>query len=135
MEIIYFLILIGVCAFAVVWAMRRSKTETDLVSKRFPTKAEPPNDLLTTPGDTPFAHKNELWATRRKHATKGFSNSKRFVPRSEAAQESKYDGYSRRDRHHLTATGQVKEEAHNDEHEEPKMTSTDFDPNEHASQT
>jgi hypothetical protein len=123
MEIIYFLIIIGICAFAVVWAMRKSKTETDLSGRSVPTKAETSNELLTTPADTLFSHKKKLWETRRKHATKGFSNSKRFVPRFEAAQESKYDGYSRRDRHHVATTREVKEEAH------------DVDPKEHGSQT
>jgi hypothetical protein len=123
MEIIYFLIIIGVCAFAVLWAMRKSKTGIDLAGKRDPTKAKPSNELLATPADTLFSHKKKLWETRRKQITKGFSNPRRFIPRSEAAKESKYDGFSRRDRHHLATTGEVKEEAH------------DVDPKDHASQT
>jgi hypothetical protein len=135
MEIIYFLIIICVCAFAVLWAMRKSKTGTGLAGKRASTQANPSDELLATPADTLFSHKKKLWATRRKQATKGFSNPRRFVPRSEAAKESKYDGFSRRDRHHLASTAEIKEEAHDVEREDPTKSSTEFDPKEHASQT
>jgi hypothetical protein len=135
MEIIYFLIIIGVSAFAVLWAMRKSKTRTGLAGRSVLTKAKPSNELLATPADTLFSHKKKLWATRRKQTTKGFSNPRRFIPRSEAAKESKYDGFSRRDRHHLATTGEVKEEAHDVELAEPKMTSVEFDSKKHDSQT
>ena len=135
METIYFLIFIGVCAFAVVWATRRSNSDTSLGSRRKPTQNKVPADKLITPADNRLAHKNELWEARRKHATKGFGSRKQFIPKFEAAKEAQYDGYSRRDRHHLTATEQVKEEAHIEEHGDFSMTGAEFDPKVHASQT
>ena len=135
METIYFLIFIGVCAFAVVWATRRSKTDTDLGTRRTPTRDKPPSDKLLTPADNRLAHKKELWEARCKHATKGFSSDKPFIPKFEATKEAQYDGYSRRDRHHLTATEHVKEEAHIDADGDFSMTNIDFDSKQHASQS
>jgi hypothetical protein len=135
METIYFLTFIGVCTFAVVWATRRSKAGTSLGSRRTPTKNKLPADKLLTPVDNRLAHKNELWEARRRQATKGFSSRKKFIPKFEAAKEAQYDGYSRRDRHHITAIEQVKEEAHIEGHGDFSMTGVKLDPKEHASQT
>ena len=135
METIYFLIFIGVCAFAVVWATRRSKAGTNLGSRRTSDRNNLSSDKLITPADNRLGHKKELWEARRRHATKGLNSRKQFVPRFEAVKEAQYDGYSRRDRHHLTATERVKEEAHIEGHGDFSMTSADFDSKEHASQT
>jgi hypothetical protein len=135
METIYFLMFIGVCAFAVVWATRRSKANTDLGRGRTPTRNNLVSDKLHTPAENRLSHKKELWEARRKQATKGFSSRKQFVPKFEAAKEAQYDGYSRRDRHHVTVSEQVKEEAHIDGHGDFSTSSIDFDPKEHASQT
>ena len=135
METIYFLMFIGACAFAVVWATRRSKTDTDLGSRRTPTRNIVSSEKLVTPTDNRLAHKNQLWEARRKQATKGRNSRKKFIPKFEAAKEAQYDGYSRRDRHHVTATEHVKEEAHIEGHGDFSMTSLDSDPKEHASQT
>jgi len=135
METIYFLMFIGACAFAVVWAMRRSKTDTGLGSRRTPTRNNLHSDKLHTPTNNRLAHKKELWEARREHATKGIGSRKQFVPRFEAAREAEYDGYSRRDRHHLTASEHVKEEAHIEGHGDLSMSSSEFDSKEHASQT
>ena len=135
METIYFLVFIGVCAFAVVWATRRSKTDTDLGSRRAPTRNNLHSDKLHTPTDNRLAHKKELWEARREHATKGIGSRKQFIPKFEAAREAEYDGYSRRDRHHLTASEHVKEDDHIEGLEDFSMSSTDLDPKEHASQT
>ena len=134
METIYFLIFIGVCAFAVVWVTRRSKSKTSLASRRNSKKATFVNESLTTPANNSLSHKEEIWDRRRKQATKGFSAPKKFVPKFEAATEAQYDGYSRRDRHHLTASEQVKEEAHIEGHGDFSMTSVEFDSKEQASQ-
>ena len=132
METIYFLIFIGVCAFAVVWATRRSKTG----SRRKPTRNKIASEKLFTPVDNRLAHKNQLWEARREQANKGVNSGKMFVPKFEAAQEAQYDGYSRRDRHHLTATERVRrEETHTDRHGNLSITRARFNPKEHASQT
>ena len=135
METIYFLIFIGVCAIAVVWATRGSKRHTDLGSRRKPTRNKLSSDKLLTPADNRLAHKNELWEARRNQATKGLRSRQQFIPRFEAAKEAQYDGYSRRDRHHVTPSEAVKEEAHIEGHGDFSMSSNDFDSKEHASQT
>jgi hypothetical protein len=135
MEIFYFLIFIGVGAFAVVWAMRRSKTGTIPATKHTSTKANLSSDLLSTPTDSRLSHKEKMWETRREQARKGSSAPNRFIPKSEAAKEAQYDGYSRRDRHHLSATEHVKEEAHIEGHGDFSITSIGSDSKEHASQS
>jgi len=112
METIYFLIFIGVCAFAVVWATRRSKSGTSLASRRHSKKARLVNESLVTPASNRLSHKEEIWDRRKKQATKGVSAPPRFVPKFEAAKAAEYDGYSRRDRHHVTSSEHVKKEAH-----------------------
>ena len=135
METIYFLVFIGVCAFAVVWATRRSKTGTDLGSRRAPTHNNLHSDKLQVPANNRLAHKKELWEARCKHATKGIGSGERFIPKFEAAKEAQYDGYSRRDRHHVSPTEAVKEEAHIEGLGDFSMSSIDLDMKEHASQT
>jgi hypothetical protein len=135
METIYFLMFIGVCAFAIVWVTRRSKRRTDLGSRRTSARNISHADKLLTPADNRLAHKNELWEARRNQATKGLRSRQQFIPRFEAAKEAQYDGYSRRDRHHVTPSETVKEEAHIEGHGDFSMSSNDFDSKEHASQT
>ena len=134
METIYFLIFIGVCAFAVVWATRRSKSDTNLAGRGHSKKSRLVNESLTTPASNSLSHKEEIWDRRRKQATKGFSTPQQFVPKFEAAQAAEYDGYSRRDRHHVTASEHVKKEAQIDGHGDLSMTSVEFDSKEQASQ-
>ena len=109
MEAIYFLIFIGVCAFLVVWATRNSNNKADLAKKHKVAKKETSrSDKLAHPLDNRLAHKEEIWERRRKHAQKDLSATQSFIPKS-VSDEPSYDGYSRRDRHHLTNTGHVKE--------------------------
>lgn len=135
METIYFLIFVGVCAFLVVWATNKSSRKADLAKKRKTgrtTAAQ--SDKLAHPLDNRLAHKEEIWEQRRKHATKGFTATQNFIPKSSGA-EPEYDGYSRRDRHHLTNTGHVKEETHEDRAKEPSMSSVEFESGKHAART
>ena len=134
METIYFLIFIGVCAFVVVWATRSSKSKTSLTSGRHSKNAGLVNESLTTPASNRLSHKEEIWDSRRKQATKGFSTPQQFVPKFEAAHAAEYDGYSRRDRHHLTSSEHVKKEAQIEGHGDFSMTSVEFDSKEQASQ-
>ena len=134
METIVFLIFIGVCAFAVVWATRKSKSGTHLAGRRNSKKARLVNESLTTPASNRLSHKEEIWNRRCKQATKGIGTPKKFVPKFEAAAEAQYDGYSRRDRHHVTPSEQVKEEARIEGHGDFSMASVEIDSKEHASQ-
>ena len=109
MGTIYFLIFIGVCAVAVIWITRSTGSKKSLVRSN---SAKEPYGKLTPTSHDRLSSKEEIWAARRKYANtnKSFSAPKRFVPKSVAAASPEYDGYSRRDRHHLVASGQVAEE-------------------------
>ncbi len=134
-ETIYFLVFIGVCAFVVVWATRKSSSKTDLKARPARKRPQVQNDKLFTPVDNPLSHKREAWERRRKHATEGIDEKQSYVPKSVAASAPEYDGYSRRDRHHLTKTGAVKKETPVEEEHGLKMSSIDFKPGEHAPQS
>lgn len=109
METIWFLIFIGICAFLVVWASFRSKSKTDLAARRA--------KKLEHPVDNRLAHKEKIWDERRKAAAEGTAPKQSFALKSEGT-EPEYDGYSRRDRHHLTSAEHVKKEARIEELDE-----------------
>jgi hypothetical protein len=92
--------------------MNRSKSEIDLAPRRKQRKRA---ELLTTPTDNLLAHKNVLWETRRKKAARELRADTPYVPKFEQKKEPEYDGYSRRDRHHLTPTAHVGREKHVEE--------------------
>jgi len=134
METIYFLIFIGVCAVAVVWATRNTKTKTSLAAKNKARQAKMSSDKLITPADARLAHKRQIWETRKNLASKGYDGKQTFIPRSVAGDDPEYDGYSRRDRHHLTKRGHVKEEAHIDDKAELAKTRAKFASGKHVTQ-
>ena len=135
METVYFLIFIGVCAFVVVWATRKPGADTDLAHHNPRARDNQAEKLLKTPADSRLAHKEEIWDERRRRAKKGFNSPGQFVPRFETTQEPEDDGYSRRDRHHVTAHEHVKKEAHVDQVEDLAMPSIKYEAKGHASQT
>lgn len=103
METVIFLASIGVLAFVVVWITRRP-------GKRRELRKTAPEKLTPTTHDR-LSRKDEIWEARRQFAQKSFDSPHKFVPRSEQGPEPEYDGYSRRDRHHLTPAGKVKKES------------------------
>lgn len=106
-EIVVFFVFIAVCGFALVWASRKTKSEDDLAHKQRVAR----RNKLLAPRDTVMAHKEEVWTSRRQHATVGVTATNRFVPKSETSDVPEYDGFSRRDRHHVRErTAQVKED-------------------------
>jgi len=105
METIYFLIIVGICAFAVVWFSGRVERKRSLGKK---TQFKQPSEKLIPTSHNRLSRKDEIWEARRKFADKDLTARRRFVPKSEAAAEPEYDGFSRRARHHLAPTGQVK---------------------------
>ena len=133
METVYFLIFIGVIAFAVVWLTRRPKTDRELAARKARKEFAETDTLLKTPAGHRLSRKDELWEERRKYARTGVHAPGKFVPKFETWEESQYDGYSRRDRHHVTATEHVKKEAHVDEVDELVMPSAESGSKEHAS--
>jgi hypothetical protein len=97
MEIVIFLVFVGVCALVLVWSARKSKAETDLARRKKLQHSE----KLGRPADNLLAHNRQLWEERRKKAAMGVSKTNAFVPKFESEGMVEYDGYSRRDRHHV----------------------------------
>jgi len=120
METIFFLVFVGICAFAVVWVTRASKAKTDLALKN--KRKNQVAGKLTTPLDSTLSHREEIWEKRRNLAAKGFVETQSFIPKSEAGAAPAYDGYSRRHRHHVGPTGVSKEKVHLEEKPEIAMT-------------
>ena len=110
MGTIYFLIFVGVCAFVVVWATRKSRLDADRAKRQAAAQQKTLSEKLMPTSSNRLSDKEKLWEARRKHATEGFGSGKRFVPKFEATAYEEYDGYSRRDRHHLTKRARVAEE-------------------------
>ena len=101
MEIIYFIAFIAVCAFLVMWATSKSKKETDLALQRQTKAKKARAELLETPAQYTLSRPDQLWFTRKSKADLGVTPTNLFAPKSQAP-EPEYDGYSRRDRHHVT---------------------------------
>jgi len=111
MGTIGFLISVGVIAFAVVWLTRRSSRTHELQKKTFQQSSQ----KLTPTSNDRLSRREEIWEARREFAEKNINPSQRFVPKSVAAAEPEYDGYSRRDRHHLATVGLVKKDFRGEE--------------------
>ncbi len=125
METIYFLIVIGVGAIVVIWATRSTKSEKSLAQRRAREKYEKQHSKLAMPVDNRLSHKEEIWKARCKDASEGLAAPLPFIPKFEAESASQYDGYSRRDRHHLTAEEHIKKEGHIDQIDEFTITSAE----------
>ena len=133
METIYFLIFIGVCVVLAIWAMHKPGKKTNLASRGPIPRTGLKSDKLAPPLDSRLSNKNEIWALRRKQASEGYAAKQSFIPKS-AGKEPEYDGYSRRDRHHVTSKEHIKEEAHVEDAKKPAVTSATFKPGQHAAQ-
>lgn len=117
MEIIYFIVFIAACVFFVMWATHRSgrKPEMDLATKRKLEAKKARAELLETPANYTLSRPDQSWHTKRHAPTTGVARTNAFALKSMAT-EPEYDGYSRRDRHHVKdVTAQVKKEGHVDE--------------------
>ena len=113
MEIVIFLVFVGICAFALVWATRNSTSRpTDLERRKQLRAKKVRSEKLETPRDHLLSHSDEVWQKRRKKANGGVSKTNAFVPRFESSGTPEYDGYSRRDRHHVRErTAEIKQES------------------------
>jgi hypothetical protein len=115
MGIIYFLLFIAACFGILMWVSHKSARERDL-ARRMPSARKPKASKLHTPADNVLSHREEIWHTRRHNAAASVAKTNRYVPRSVSSQEPEYDGYSRRDRHHLTPeSAHVKDESQADD--------------------
>jgi hypothetical protein len=123
MEIVYFIAFIVVCAFLVIWSTGKSRKETELAQHRKTKIKKSRADLLETPADYTLSRPDQLWFTRKQASALGVTRTNSFVPRSQAL-EPEYDGYSRRDRHHvLDPHAAIKKEG---QVEEPRMSSIEY---------
>ena len=125
MEIVIFFTFIGVCAFALVWASRKTKSESELARQQRIQRNAERSDKLASPRDNLLSHGDQVWQSRRQHANSGVEDVNKFVPKSEAGDEPEYDGYSRRNRHHVRdRSAHIKESTESDEF---TMTAVEFD--------
>lgn len=114
MEIVFFLSFVGICIFILLIATRSSRFKKDPALKRR-NSLKSGTGKLETPADSVLSHRDELWQKRTHDTSMDVVRTNRFVPKSEASFEPEYDGYSRRDRHHLTPKPtHIKEEDHVD---------------------
>lgn len=121
MEIIYFIVFVAACAALLLWASSKSgknrsrRAETRESRTRARVKKQQA-DLLSTPSSYLLANRGEVWRQKRQKAVEDVIVTNRFVPKSVSAGEPEYDGFSRRDRHHVVVgTAHIKKEAHIDE--------------------
>ena len=126
METVYFLIVIGVYALVVVWAARRSKAKSRRAGKS-------KEQLLTTPADSRLSHKEQVWEARLNEAEHDVAPLNPFAPKFESTDGPKYDGWSRRNRHHLATKAQVGEDSHVEDIEKSPVTGVDSGERPHAS--
>jgi hypothetical protein len=125
MEIVIFFAFIGVCAFALVWASRKTKSEAELARQQRIKRNAERSDKLVSPRDSLLSHGDQVWQSRRQHANSGVEKVNPYVPKSEASDGPEYDGYSRRNRHHVRdRNAHIKEDS---ETEEFTMTAVEFD--------
>jgi hypothetical protein len=123
MEIVYFIAFIVVCAFVVMWATGKSKKQTELAQQRKAKVKKSRAELLETPADYTLSRPGQLWFTRKTASALGVTPTNLFAPKSQAP-EPEYDGYSRRDRHHLLdPKAAIKKEARV---EEPRVSSVEY---------
>lgn len=101
MKIVIFFIFVAVCALALLWASRKTKSETDLERRKRAHRNRHRAEKLVASSEALLSKNDAVWETRRHHATTGVDRINRFVPKSASAGVPEYDGYSRRDRHHV----------------------------------
>jgi len=121
MEIIYFVLFVAACAVVLMWAAGRSGKKNKSQRRAEASKArsqtrKQQTDLLSTPSSYLLSNSGEVWRQKRQKAAEDVIVTNRFVPKSVSAGEPEYDGFSRRDRHHVVVgTAHIKKEDHIEE--------------------
>ena len=100
MEWLLFVVFVAACALLLFKATRQSKKKVDLEHERKLKERKARAQLLETPAVYTLARPDQPWHTRRQPATTGVSRPEPLKPRFES-NDPQYDGYSRRDRHHI----------------------------------
>ncbi|MEJ2384757.1 MAG: hypothetical protein P8Y54_10215 [Xanthomonadales bacterium] len=101
MEIVIFFVFVAACALALLWASRKTQAETDLARRKRAHRNRARSSKFTASDETLMTRKEEVWNSRHHHAALGVQKVNRFAPKSESGGVPEYDGYSRRDRHHV----------------------------------
>jgi len=116
MEIVYFISFVVLCALILRWAFSRSAKNAEKARKRNRVRQKRQAELLSTPTNYVLSRGDEVWRKKREKGAEDVIVTNRFAPKSETAGEPEYDGYSRRDRHHVVVgTAYIKDENHIDE--------------------
>lgn len=112
MELFLFIVFVAVCALLLFRATSRPKNKISAKQERKLKERKDRAQLLETPAVYTLSRPGQPGHTRHGPATLGVSRTNRFSPKSRST-DPEYDGYSRRDRHHVTdLNAQVKDEAH-----------------------
>jgi len=129
MEIVIFVSVVGAIVIGTLWMHRQSNKRPDPAHQRREQLKKSRKELLETPANYTLSRPDQPWHTRRRGATMGVNRTNAFVARS-LGQDPEYDGYSRRDRHHvLDRNAHIKTEAHVKAEapaEEPRMASIEY---------
>lgn len=126
MEVLYFIAFVSVCAVIVVAAVRPSKKkQKEQVRQQHKLRSKKAQtELLSTPANYTLSRTDQVWRSKRRKHVEDVTVTNRFVPRSKSAGEPEYDGYSRRDRHHvIVGTAHIKEA---DQAAEPSMSEVEY---------
>ena len=112
MEMFLFIVFVAACALLLIRASKKSKQKVDVDHKRKLKERNARGKLLETPAIYTLACPDQPWHTRGKLSNTGVERTNVFAPKSEST-VPEYDGYSRRDRHHVTdLDAQIKDEDH-----------------------
>jgi len=116
MEIVYFISFVVLCALILKWAFGRSAKKAELAQKRTRVRHQRQSELLSTPTNYVLSRGDEVWRKKLEKGAEDVIVTNRYVPKSTSAGEAEYDGYSRRDRHHVVVgTAYIKDEDHIEE--------------------
>ena len=112
MEWFLFIVFVAACALLLFRATSKPRNRISAKQERQLKERKARAQLLETPAVYTLSRPGQPWHTRNDPATLGVSRTNRFSPKSRST-DPEYDGYSRRDRHHVTdLNAQVKDEAH-----------------------
>ena len=117
MGIFYFIAFVVACVLVLAWMTDKSKKRNARqAAKRKSRVKTQRTEPLATPSDYLLANRENIWQKRRTMVAEDVIVTNRFTPRSESRGESEYDGFSRRDRHHVVVgTAYIKKEGRIDE--------------------
>ena len=124
METLLFLGFVAIFGLIILWPMQKAKKRATLARRPKGPSMPTPSQMLSQPGDALMSNRHQVWAKRQKKAGNAGIEQPDFVPRFEKADVPEYDGYSRRGRHHITPTANVKKAG---EEQQITMTAMKFE--------